>query len=72
MARILINTFGSYGDVNPYIGLALELQRRGHEPVLALPAVYREAVEREGLAFRAVRPDLDPDDTALIQRIMDP
>ncbi|MGE0463547.1 MAG: glycosyltransferase [Vicinamibacterales bacterium] len=72
MARILINTFGSYGDVNPYIGLALELQRRGHEPVLALPAVYREAVEREGLAFRAIRPDLDPDDTALIQRIMDP
>jgi MGT family glycosyltransferase len=72
MSRIVINTFGSYGDVNPYVGLALELRRRGHQPVLALPAIYRAAIEQEGLAFHAVRPDLDPDDTALIQRIMNP
>ena len=51
MARILIPTFGSFGDVNPYIGLGLELQRRGHTPVLAMPAVFRDAVEATGLTF---------------------
>ena len=71
MARIVITTFGSFGDVNPYIGLGLELQRRGHHPVLAMPGIFREPVEREGLAFAAVRPDLDPDDAGLTARIMD-
>ncbi|MDH4064028.1 MAG: glycosyltransferase, partial [Acidobacteriota bacterium] len=71
MARILISTFGSFGDVNPYVGLALELGHRGHHPVLAMPGVYREVVEREGLAFRAIRPDVDIDDHALIARMMD-
>jgi rhamnosyltransferase subunit B len=72
MSRIVITTFGSYGDVNPYVGLALELRRRGHQPVLAMPAIYRPALEQEGLEFHAVRPDLDPNDTAQIKRIMDP
>lgn len=72
MSRIVINSLGSYGDVNPYVGLALELRRRGHRPLLAMPAVYRAAIEGEGLEFHAVRPDLDPANTALIERIMDP
>jgi len=70
--RILISTFGSFGDVNPYIGLGLALQRRGHEPILAMPGIYRQAVEGEGLGFRAIRPDVDPDDHAFIARLMDP
>lgn len=72
MARIVITSFGSYGDVYPYIGLALGLARRGHQPVLAMPAIYRELVEREGLAFHPVRPDLDPQDRALAARVMHP
>jgi len=72
MARLLITTFGSFGDVNPYMGLALELRRRGHVPILAMPGIYREAVEAEGLVFRAIRPDLDPDDHAFTERLMDP
>lgn len=72
MARILIPTFGSFGDVNPYIALGRELQRRGHTPLLAMPAIFREAVEATGLAFTAVRPDLDPDDTAFARRLLDP
>ncbi|MBM3780865.1 MAG: glycosyltransferase family 1 protein [Acidobacteria bacterium] len=72
MARILIPTFGSFGDVNPYIALGLELQRRRHTPVLAMPAIFREAVEATGLAFAPVRPDLNPDDTAFARRLLDP
>ena len=72
MTRIVITSFGSFGDVYPYIGLALELRARGHEPVLATSPFYRETVEREGLAFRPVRPDVDPTDRETLSRIMDP
>ena len=59
MARILITTFGSYGDLHPYIAVALGLKQRGHQPVIATSASYRPKVEAEGLRFHAVRPDLD-------------
>ena len=49
MARIVISSWGSFGDVSPYLGLALALRTRGHTPVLAIPSYYRSAVEREGL-----------------------
>jgi rhamnosyltransferase subunit B len=70
--RIVISTWGSYGDLYPYIGLALELQHRGHHPVLAMPGAYRSLVERESLEFCAVRPDVDINDRALAARVMDP
>jgi rhamnosyltransferase subunit B len=72
MARILISSFGSYGDVHPALGLAVALRRRGHEPVLALPALYRDDVQREGLELRPVRPDVDPGDRATIARVLHP
>lgn len=55
--RIVITTYGSLGDLHPYIALALELKRRGHHPVIATSAVYRERVEPLGLEFYPVRPD---------------
>ena len=72
MPRIVLTTFGSFGDVNPYIGLGLALKQRGHTPVLAMPGIYRQVIEPLGLEFRAVRPDLNPDDHALVRRIMHP
>jgi rhamnosyltransferase subunit B len=72
MARIVITTWGSYGDLYPFVGLALALRDRGHEPVLAMPALYRDIVEREGLRFRPVRPDISIHDRELAARIMDP
>lgn len=58
-ARILFATFGSLGDLHPYISLALELKRRGHTPLIASFSLYREAVESEGIAFAPMRPDID-------------
>jgi UDP:flavonoid glycosyltransferase YjiC (YdhE family) len=72
MARIVITSWGSYGDLYPFVGLALALRDRGHEPVLAMPALYREMVEREGLRFMPVRPDISIHDRELAARIMDP
>lgn len=71
--RIVLTTFGSLGDLHPYLALALALQARGHEPVIATSGYYRQKVESLGLRFRAIRPDFpdleaDPD---LMRRIMD-
>jgi UDP:flavonoid glycosyltransferase YjiC (YdhE family) len=71
--RIVLTTFGSLGDLHPYIAVALGLKARGHEAVIATSASYREKIEALGLGFRAVRPDhpvvdADPD---LIRRMMD-
>ena len=57
--RILIATFGSLGDIHPYIAVALELQRRGHHPVIASFDLHRGAVQAAGVAFHAVRPGLE-------------
>jgi len=72
MARILLTTFGSYGDLNPYLALGVALRARGHEAVLATHEGYRPDVEGAGLRFAPVPPDIDPGDTALLRRVMDP
>lgn len=72
MSRIVLTSFGSVGDVNPYLGLGRALKARGHDVLLAVPGTYGETVEREGLAHHAVRPDLDIHDRAFAARIMDP
>lgn len=55
--RIVLTTFGSLGDLHPYIALALELKRRGHRPIIATSPVYRDRVEPLGLGFHPTRPD---------------
>lgn len=72
MARIVLTSWGSFGDLYPYVGLALALRARGHHPVLAVPRAYQSIVESEGLAFTAAGPDIDVNDRALAARIMDP
>src|SRR6185503_19110752 len=56
MARIVLNTFGSLGDLHPYLAIALELQRRGHQPVVATHGLYRARIEAMALEFAPVRP----------------
>jgi rhamnosyltransferase subunit B len=69
--RIVFSTFGTFGDVNPLIALSLELKRRGHTPVLAIPAMFREKVEPLGIEFAAVRPNQDPHDKRMVEMIWD-
>jgi UDP:flavonoid glycosyltransferase YjiC (YdhE family) len=71
--RVVLTTFGSLGDLHPYIAVALGLKARGHEAVIATSGYYRDKIEALGLGFRAVRPDhpdldADPD---LVRRLMD-
>jgi len=69
--RIVLSNIGTYGDINPLIAIALELKRRGHTPVMALPAVYASRIEPLGLDFHPVRPDIDPTNTILAEMIYD-
>jgi UDP:flavonoid glycosyltransferase YjiC (YdhE family) len=71
MARILLSTFGSFGDLYPYIALGSELRRRGHAVTIATSGLYRAQVETEGLMFHAVRPDISLDNRDLIAYVMD-
>lgn len=69
--RIVLSNIGTYGDTNPLIAIALELRRRGHVPVMALPEVYRSRIAPLGLEFHALRPDIDPENTKLVEMIYD-
>ena len=69
--RIVLSNIGTLGDINPLIALALELKRRGHVPVMALPPVYRPRIEPLGLIFHAVRPDIDPKNSVLAEMVYD-
>jgi len=69
--RIVLSNIGTFGDINPLIALALELKRRGHVPVMALPAVYQPKIVPLGLEFHAVRPDIDPSNSLLVEMVYD-
>ncbi|MFT4039895.1 MAG: glycosyltransferase [Thermomicrobiales bacterium] len=60
--RILLTTFGSLGDLHPYLALARGLQARGALPVIGTSAFYRDMVERRGIPFTPIRPDVPPPD----------
>jgi len=67
--RIVLSTFGSFGDIHPYLAIALELRARGHTPVIATSEVYREKIDALGIEFHPVRPNIPSydDSEALIK-----
>ena len=77
MARIVISTFGSFGDIHPYVAIALELKTRGHTPVIATSEVYREKTDALSISLHAVRPAVpsfdEPDELGkIVEDVMDP
>jgi len=67
--RVVFATLGSWGDVLPYLAIALGLRNRGHRVILTTGECYRERIEALGVEFRAVRPDSDwVADPALMRR----
>src|SRR5215213_60852 len=74
--RVVISTYGSFGDVHPYVAIALELKRRGHRPVIATSEIYREKTDALGLELHPVPPDLpsydQPEEVArMIRELVD-
>jgi UDP:flavonoid glycosyltransferase YjiC (YdhE family) len=69
--RIVLSNIGTLGDIHPLIAIALDLKRRGHVPVMALPAVYEPRIAPLGLEFHPIRPDIDPSNTIMVEMIYD-
>jgi UDP:flavonoid glycosyltransferase YjiC (YdhE family) len=72
--KIVFATFGSFGDLHPYIAIARELRQRGHRPLIASFAEFRESVEAAGIEFAPMRPDMARfgDRAAIMARLVDP
>ncbi len=49
--NVLLPTLGSSGDVNPFIGLGLALQARGHRVRVLTNGIFKSLVESHGLGF---------------------
>jgi UDP:flavonoid glycosyltransferase YjiC (YdhE family) len=60
---ILLAAYGSRGDVQPFLALALALQQAGRAVKLAAPQVFADWVQAYGVAFAPVR--FDPQNVAL-------
>jgi rhamnosyltransferase subunit B len=74
MARIVLTTWGSLGDLHPFLALAIELQRRGHASVVATLPAWRDNVERAGVEFQPMRPNVAPDDPGardIVRKVLD-
>jgi sterol 3beta-glucosyltransferase len=53
-ARIAILTYGSRGDVEPFIALGVGLQDAGHAVRLAAPAPFAALIKANGLGFEPI------------------
>jgi UDP:flavonoid glycosyltransferase YjiC (YdhE family) len=51
MMRIAVMTMGSRGDVQPFVALAVGLQRAGHDVFLAAPPNFSDLAAEYGLEF---------------------
>jgi UDP:flavonoid glycosyltransferase YjiC (YdhE family) len=71
--RCVVTTLGSFGDLHPYLAIALGLRDRGHEVTIATGECYRKKIEAVGLGFRPLRPDCNwVNDPAVMRRITHP
>jgi len=51
MLKILVLTIGTRGDVQPFVALGQELQRRGHAVTICAFEAHKDLVLRHGLAY---------------------
>ncbi|QQS34295.1 MAG: glycosyltransferase family 1 protein [Acidobacteriota bacterium] len=71
MARIVLATLGSLGDLHPKIALGIELRRRGHEVAFSTFEGYAEKLALLGFEHHTLRPTVDPEDREFIKTAMD-
>ncbi len=59
MKRIALLTYGSRGDVEPFVALGIGLIEAGYSVCLAAPAPFASFVQRHGLEFEPIPGDPD-------------
>ena len=70
--RVVFATYGTLGDLHPYLAMALELQHRGHRALIATSEYHRRRIEAAGLEFHAIRPDIAFENRELHRRFTEP
>ncbi|MCC9138357.1 glycosyltransferase [Pontibacter silvestris] len=69
--RIVISTYGSLGDLYPYLAIGQVLANKGHQVTIAGGVSLQKKVEELGLAFAPLRPNLDLSDSLTMKSAMD-
>lgn len=62
--RVVLTSYGTHGDILPFVGIGKELIDLGHQAVLAASSYYEPLARAHGLEFAPVAPhhaDLDRD-----------
>lgn len=57
MARIVVTTFGSTGDLNPFIALGIALRSRGHDVIFAVEANFQKQLSLLGFPVHLLTGD---------------
>jgi sterol 3beta-glucosyltransferase len=57
--RVVLATYGTTGDIQPLLGLAAELSRRGHTTKFAAPPDFGQRVTNLGFEFVPLGPSID-------------
>lgn len=70
--KVLITTLGSYGDLNPLLGIAIELREQGHTVGIATSLYFKEVIKTHGFTFYEIFPNLDPRFEDLKKYVTDP
>ena len=65
--RITLLTYGSRGDVEPFVALGVGFMRAGHSVRLAAPVVFEQLVSSHGVDFVGLPGDPD----GLVQDLVD-
>ncbi len=65
--HITINTFGTRGDVQPFLALGIDLKNRGHQVTLLTHQIYENFVREYGLEVQPL--DLNPKQILLQQSL---
>lgn len=73
MSRIVFLTFGTYGDVAPYVGLGAALAAAGHDVAVAAQQPYEKLITDAGLGYRFLPKDTEQAtrDSAAAQAMID-
>lgn len=51
--RILVTSFGTRGDIQPYVALVKALRGHGHDATLAVPEAFRGLADQHGVPLQA-------------------
>ena len=59
MKKILLTTYGSHGDLHPYLTMGSLLVKAGYKVTIATILLYKKNVEAIGCEFVVLRPNID-------------